>query len=69
MKTETWEKLIVDRTKEMEEWAPKIQALLDEGTIVWAYFNNHYAGHAPGSVDLFLEVLEKFRTSGSAPSS
>jgi uncharacterized protein YecE (DUF72 family) len=44
----------------MEEWAPRIQKLLDEGTIVWAYFNNHYAGHAPGSIDLFLEVLKKF---------
>jgi uncharacterized protein YecE (DUF72 family) len=59
-KTETWEKLIVDRSREMEEWAPRIQKLLDEGTIVWAYFNNHYAGHAPGSVDLFLEVMKKF---------
>jgi uncharacterized protein YecE (DUF72 family) len=62
-KTETWEKLIVDRTKDMEDWAPRIQKLLDEGTIVWAYFNNHYAGHAPGSVALFLDVLEKFRLS------
>ena len=59
-KTETWEKIIVDRTKEMEEWAPRIQKLLDEGTIVWAYFNNHYAGHAPGSVELFLETLKKY---------
>lgn len=33
-KTETWEKLIVDRTKDMEDWAPRIQKLLDEGTIV-----------------------------------
>jgi uncharacterized protein YecE (DUF72 family) len=66
-KTETWEKIIVDRTKEMEEWAPRIQKLLDEGTIVWAYFNNHYAGHAPGSVELFLEELEKFRERKSSP--
>ena len=59
-KTETWEKLIIDRTKEMEEWAPRIQKRLDEGTIVWAYFNNHYAGHAPGSVELFLEIMKRF---------
>jgi len=59
-KTETWEKIIVDRTKELEEWAPRIQKLLDEGTIVWAYFNNHYAGHAPGSVEMFLELMKKF---------
>ena len=59
-KTETWEKLIIDRSREMEEWAPRIQKLLDEGTIVWAYFNNHYAGHAPGSVELFLEIMKRF---------
>ena len=64
--TLTWEKLILDRTKEMEEWAPKIQTLLDEGTIVWAYFNNHYVGHAPGSVDLFLEIMKKIGKSTEA---
>jgi uncharacterized protein YecE (DUF72 family) len=57
-KTKTWEKLIVDRSKEMDQWAPRIRKLLDEGTIVWAYFNNHYAGHAPGSIDLFLEKMK-----------
>jgi uncharacterized protein YecE (DUF72 family) len=58
--TTTWEKLIVDRAKEMEEWAPRILKFLDDGVITWAYFNNHYAGHAPGSVDLFLEMLKKY---------
>jgi len=58
--TLTWEKLIVDRAKEMEEWAPRILKFLEDGVITWAYFNNHYAGHAPGSVDLFLEVLKKY---------
>jgi uncharacterized protein YecE (DUF72 family) len=57
--TTTWEQIIVDRTKEMGEWAPRIQKFLDDGVIVWAYFNNHYAGHAPGSVDLFIESMEK----------
>jgi len=64
--TETWEKIIIDRTKEMEEWAPRIQKLLDEGTVIWAYFNNHYAGHAPGSVELFLQSLEKYGKNTSA---
>jgi len=58
--TMTWEKLILDRVKEMEEWAPRILKFLEDGVITWAYFNNHYAGHAPGSVDLFLEVLKKY---------
>ena len=67
-KTKTWEKIIVDRAAEMAVWTPKIRAFLDKGIPVWAYFNNHYAGHAPGSVDLFLEVLEKFRAKGDVTS-
>lgn len=59
--TTTWEKIIVDRSKEMAEWVPRIQKFLDDGVITWAYFNNHYAGHAPGSADLFLDFLEKHR--------
>ncbi len=59
--TTTWEKLIVDRAKEMEEWAPRVQKFLDDGVMTWAYFNNHYAGHAPGSIDLFLKYLESRR--------
>ncbi|HZE99800.1 MAG TPA: DUF72 domain-containing protein [Planctomycetota bacterium] len=59
--TLTWEKIIVDRAREMAEWGPRVQKFLDEGILTWAYFNNHYAGHAPGSVDLFLRELEKLR--------
>lgn len=58
--TTTWEKIIVDRSTETAEWAARIQKFLDDGVITWAYFNNHYAGHAPGSVDLFLATMEKF---------
>ena len=56
--TTTWEKIIVDRTRETAEWAERVQKFLDDGVITWAYFNNHYAGHAPGSVDLFLERMK-----------
>lgn len=59
--TTTWDKLIVDRSKEMAEWVPRVQKFLDDGVITWAYFNNHYAGHAPGSAALFLQFLEEHR--------
>jgi len=59
--TTTWEKIIVDRSAEMADWAPRVQKFLDDGVVTWAYFNNHYAGHAPGSVDLFLQFLESRR--------
>jgi uncharacterized protein YecE (DUF72 family) len=55
--TTTWEKLVVDRTKETAWWAPRLQAFLDQGIPVWAYFNNHYAGHAPGSVEILKKAM------------
>jgi len=55
--TVTWEKIILDRAREMEEWAPKVRGFLDRKVPTYAYFNNHYAGHAPGSIALFLEKM------------
>lgn len=67
--TTTWDKIIVDRAPEMADWTARIQKFLDDGVMTWAYFNNHYAGHAPGSVDLFLEFLEKRRQGAVGPGS
>ncbi len=60
-KTKHWDKLIVNREREMETWIPEIRRLLGRRLRVYAYFNNHYAGFAPGSVALFYEIWEKLR--------
>lgn len=52
-RTTRWDKVIVDRAREMSRWVPAIRSLLGRGATVFGYFNNHYAGHAPGSIDLF----------------
>ena len=36
--TTTWEKIIVDRSKETADWAARVQQFLDDGVITWAYF-------------------------------
>jgi uncharacterized protein YecE (DUF72 family) len=51
--TRRWDKVIVDRAAEIEAWVPVIRTLLDRGLTVHGYFNNHYAGHAPASIELF----------------
>ena len=48
-----FESLLKDRTDQMKAWIPPIKHLLAKGTPVYVYFNNHYAGYAPGSVELF----------------
>lgn len=55
--TRRWDSIIIDRRREMERWIPAIKELMagDIGA-VYAFFNNHYAGYAPGSIDLFKEM-------------
>jgi uncharacterized protein YecE (DUF72 family) len=55
--TETWDKLVIDRGPEMKETVRVLQDFVDQGIPVWAYFNNHYAGHAPASVEILKREL------------
>lgn len=52
-RTKSWGDLILDRSREMTAWVPAIRSLLARRVAVFGYFNNHYAGHAPGSIELF----------------
>lgn len=58
-KTGDWNELVVDRTAEMREWVPLLDRLTGRVGDVYAYFNNHYAGFAPGSIELFLRTWEE----------
>jgi uncharacterized protein YecE (DUF72 family) len=57
--TKVWNKLVIDRTPEMEEWIPDIQKLLKRNRVVYAYFNNHYSGAAYESARLFSGMLNR----------
>jgi uncharacterized protein YecE (DUF72 family) len=37
-------------------WIPPIKRLVANGIPTYVYFNNHYAGYAPGSVELFSRL-------------
>ena len=64
-KTQHWDRILVNREREMEMWIPAIERLLARRLRVYAYFNNHYAGFAPGSIALFREVWERVRSKAS----
>ena len=51
-----WDRLIVDRTAETRAWVEPIRELLRRGRRTYVYFNNHFAGFAPGSIEVFLKV-------------
>ncbi len=60
-KTQHWDRVIIDRDEEMRAWIPIIRGLLKRRIQVMGYFNNHYAGSAPGSIQLFGKVWNSIR--------
>lgn len=52
-RTTRWDRLIVDRRRDLGRWIPAIRGLLARGMTVYGYFNNHYAGYALGSIEQF----------------
>ena len=54
-----WGSLAMDRTVETARWVPVVNELLSRKIDVFAYFNNHFAGYAPGSARLFLDLLRE----------
>ena len=54
-----FDQLRLDRTKELATWASRVRRFLDAGVDVYGYFNNHFAGHSPGSVRQFEEIMDR----------
>ncbi len=47
----------VDRTAELRLWAKRVEAALERVKAVYVFFNNHFQGFAPESVNLFRKEL------------
>ncbi len=58
-KSRDWDELVIDRTEDMRGWVAPIRELLRRAPDVFLYFNNHYAGFAPGSLELFLRLWDE----------
>jgi uncharacterized protein YecE (DUF72 family) len=57
--TKTWEKVVVDKSERIGEWAQLIQGILDRWECQ-VFVNNHFQGHAPTTVtDLVARVNTK----------
>ena len=54
-----WSEIAVDKSEEMREWVAPLNRLAIEGARVLVYFNNHYAGYAPGSADQFRQMWDR----------
>ena len=54
--TKTWDKVVVDRTNQMSGWVDVCYQIQKRGVTVYAYANNHYAGHGPATIELFRNL-------------
>jgi uncharacterized protein YecE (DUF72 family) len=57
-KTKVWDKVIIDRTRELQEWVDYTWQIIRRGVPVYLYLNNHPPGHAPATVRLFQDLYQ-----------
>lgn len=50
---------LVDRTAELTSWVDFCYQMKKRGVMVFAYANNHYAGHAPATIKQFQELRQE----------
>ena len=56
--TKTWDRTIVDRSREIAKWGGIVRDLRQRDLEVFGYVNNHYAGHAPATVRSLLDSID-----------
>jgi len=54
--TQTWNKTVVDRTPQLSSWVDFCYQIKRRGVLIYAYANNHYAGHAPATIEQFRNL-------------
>jgi uncharacterized protein YecE (DUF72 family) len=57
--TTKWDKTVVDRREDLTNWVEVFRHFVTRNLKVFAYANNHYAGHGPATVKLFWDLFEK----------
>lgn len=57
--TKVWDKVIVNRSKDLPRWVEVCQSAIRRKVNVYAYVNNHYSGFAPATVTDFLKLWTK----------
>jgi uncharacterized protein YecE (DUF72 family) len=59
--TKTFDRVVVDRTDRLERWAALIAGLLERVPQVYAFANNHFAGHGPTTAGELAARVEGLR--------
>jgi len=59
--TTTWDKTVIDRTSDLKNWVDVFKSLVSSTKVlkIFAFSNNHYAGHGPATAKLFWDLWNK----------
>jgi uncharacterized protein YecE (DUF72 family) len=57
--TKIWDKIIVDRSRELSEWADILGKVYQRSVQIYTYANNHYQGYSPATVEMFRDLWRK----------
>ncbi len=59
--TTTWDKTVIDRTDDLKNWVDLLREMVMNKKLrkLFAFANNHYAGHGPATVKLFWDLWNK----------
>jgi len=57
-RTMTWDKTIIDRTEELTTWVDFCYLISKRGVLIYAYANNHFAGHGPATIEMFRSIWQ-----------
>ena len=57
--TTTWDKAIVDRREDLTNWVELFRKFVARNLKIFAYANNHYAGHGPATVKQLWDLWNK----------
>jgi len=57
-RTKSWDKTVLDRRADLNEWVIAFRKFVAQNVKIFAFANNHYAGHAPATVKLFWDLWD-----------
>jgi uncharacterized protein YecE (DUF72 family) len=60
--TKVWDKVIVDRSNDLAEWVKILKTVHKRRIQILAFANNHYAGHAPATLEMFRALWDSGAT-------
>jgi len=58
-KTKTFDRIVVDKSESLRQWADLVKELAKRVPETYVYANNHFAGHAPATIEELEKLLRR----------